>query len=101
NQPFINEENIRLHLRFPCNVMASDVIHFGAQNPAAIERARTSVLRSMIHEIESKPRENDAGYVRQHAYHMLARCGDASARSLVLELTAKSKDLATRRTGHY
>lgn len=101
DQPFIHEENIRLHLRFPFNVIASDVINFGTKNPASIEETRNNVLRSMALEIKNKPRGNNSEHVRQHAYHMLARCGDTSARSLVLELTTKSKDLATRRTGLY
>jgi hypothetical protein len=50
-----------------------------------------------------KNRENGKyfDHVRQHAFHMLARGGDASDRALVFEITKAGKDLATKRTALY
>jgi hypothetical protein len=98
---FIHENNIQLHLRFPHNVMTSDLIQFAAQNPRCLDEAREKVLRSMRETVKSKNSAKFSDHVRQHAYHMLARCGDPSSRDLVLEITKSCRDLATRRTAHY
>jgi transcriptional regulator with XRE-family HTH domain len=100
-QPFINSSNIRLHLRFPHNVMTSDLIQFGAKNPRCLEEARAVILKSMTQSITTRYTGKYADHVRQHAFHILARCGDDHNRALVFELTQSRKDLATRRTAHY
>jgi len=101
DKPFIHGSNIKLHLRFPHNVMASDLIKFGTKSPEIMEESCSKILGSMRQTLKNRQDGKYSDHVRQHAFHMLARGGDASDRALVFEITKSGKDLATKRTALY